>query len=197
MTDREAMRLALEKCEWGFMEDAANILRQAIAEAEKQAKFDKEFAIYAESDEGKARSKQAEKAATLQEISDIGQEIEQATIKQGWDVDSLLAKPEQAEKQEPVASIYISSSGEREFDDWNCALPIGRNELYTVPPKQENELDIAERAYFHGKQQGIAECEAVKREWVGLTDQEIWEADGLNDLVWGRNIEAKLREKNT
>ena len=32
MTDREAMKLAFEKCEWGFMEDAANILRQALAQ---------------------------------------------------------------------------------------------------------------------------------------------------------------------
>ena len=34
MTDREAMKMALEKCEWGFMEDAANILRQALSRPE-------------------------------------------------------------------------------------------------------------------------------------------------------------------
>ena len=39
MTDREAMKLALEKCEWGFMEDAANILRQALAQPEPVVSF--------------------------------------------------------------------------------------------------------------------------------------------------------------
>ena len=105
-----------------------------------------------------ARELQAEKESTLQEISDIGQEIE----------------------QKPVASIYISSSGEREFDDWNCALPIGRNELYTAPPK---------------------------REWQGLTFDEIFrifrKMDSRNVFVlppehdFARAIEAKLKEKNT
>jgi hypothetical protein len=33
---REAMQKALEKCEWGFMEDAANILRQALAQFEQK-----------------------------------------------------------------------------------------------------------------------------------------------------------------
>ena len=36
--------------------------------------------------------------------------------------------------QEPVASIFISGIGEREFDDWGHDLPVGRNLLYTSPP---------------------------------------------------------------
>jgi len=39
-------------------------------------------------------------------------------------VDALreaLAQPE----QEPVASIYVTTGGEREFDDWHCPLPVG------------------------------------------------------------------------
>ena len=37
-----------------------------------------------------------------------------------------------------------------------------------------------------------------EREWVGLTDQEIWDlgADHAIDLAWAREIEAKLKEKN-
>ena len=37
-----------------------------------------------------------------------------------------------------------------------------------------------------------------KREWVGLTDEEIWDlgADHAIDLAWAREIEAKLKEKN-
>jgi hypothetical protein len=80
-----------------FMEIAA--LRQAIAEAEKQAEFDKEFAIYAESDEGKARSKQADTYSDI--VSDGGldprnkndtnlkQEIEKEPV--GWLTKELMA----------------------------------------------------------------------------------------------------------
>jgi len=45
-------------------------------------------------------------------------------------IEQALAQP----AQEPVAAIYISQSGEREFDDWKCKLPIGQNILYTAPP---------------------------------------------------------------
>lgn len=37
---------------------------------------------------------------------------------------------------EVVASIYITPGGEREFDDWRHALPLGRNLLYTRPMPQ-------------------------------------------------------------
>ena len=38
-----------------------------------------------------------------------------------------------------------------------------------------------------------------KREWVGLTDEEIWDlgADNKIDVTWAHEIEAKLKEKNT
>jgi hypothetical protein len=50
-------------------------------------------------------------------------------------IKEVLAQPEQStECGEPVASIFISGIGEREFDDWSCKLPIGRNLLYTHPP---------------------------------------------------------------
>lgn len=39
-------------------------------------------------------------------------------------------------EQKPVASIYISPNGEREFDDWKHDLPIGRNELFAAPVAQ-------------------------------------------------------------
>ena len=45
----------------------------------------------------------------------------------------------------PVASIYITADGEREFDDWKCALPVGRTELYLAPaapaPVQAQQAD--------------------------------------------------------
>ncbi len=36
-----------------------------------------------------------------------------------------------------------------------------------------------------------------KREWVGLTDDEIWECFTLDYMDFARAIEAKLKEKNT
>ncbi len=36
------------------------------------------------------------------------------------------------QQAEPVASIYVSLDGAREFDDWKHELPVGRNFLYTA-----------------------------------------------------------------
>ena len=48
-------------------------------------------------------------------------------------ISELKAQPE----QEPVASIYITPGGEREFDDWRHALPVGRNLLYASPLQRQ------------------------------------------------------------
>jgi hypothetical protein len=90
-------------------------------------------------------------------------------------VNALKAALEQRE-QEPVASIYVTIGGDREFDDWRVPLPVGRNLLYTNPPR---------------------------REWRGLTEDEI---DALLLTTSGavipfyqamsRAIEAALKEKN-
>ncbi len=118
------------------------------------------------------------KEFTLQEISDIGQEVEQESV--AW-------------KCECGANLFIDEAG---------------NPFSKAPPKRENELDAIDRAYFAGKQAGIAECEAVKREWVSLSDEEFraickslsrqdgWDGDGW-DLAIKQAIEAKLKEKNT
>ena len=50
---------------------------------------------------------------------------------------AALAEP----AQEPVASIYITPEGEREFDDWRCDLPVGRTELYAAPPQRKPLTD--------------------------------------------------------
>lgn len=47
-------------------------------------------------------------------------------------------------EQKPVASIYISPNGEREFDDWKHDLPIGRNELFAAPVAQPDTTEQAE-----------------------------------------------------
>jgi hypothetical protein len=87
------------------------------------------------------------------------------------------------------------------------------------------QLDAIERAYFHGKQQGIAESEAInkmqkwdtsdmahrpngltidddiqeyKKPWIGLTEVEVGKySDRLNGGDIAREVEAKLKERNT
>lgn len=53
---------------------------------------------------------------------------------------ALASKPPAVE-QKPVASIYISPNGEREFDDWKHDLPTGRNELYLGPQPEQVAQD--------------------------------------------------------
>jgi hypothetical protein len=84
-------------------------------------------------------------------------------------LEAALEQPE----QEPVASIYVTIGGDREFDDWRCPLPVGRNLLYTHP---------------------------LRREWRGLTDEEMrWvmrDGEGRSALALARAIEAALKERN-
>jgi hypothetical protein len=81
-----------------------------------------------------------------------------------------MSEPEQPE-QEPVASIYVTIGEDREFDDWRCPLPVGRNLLYTYPPR---------------------------REWRGLTEEEVDQMAGNTVDAWecARAVEAALRSKN-
>ena len=91
-------------------------------------------------------------------------------------LEAALEQPE----QEPVASIYVTIGGDREFDDWRYPLPVGRNLLYAHPPR---------------------------REWRGLTEEEKREcaqameaeplAEGWPELVkFARAIEDALKERN-
>jgi hypothetical protein len=94
-------------------------------------------------------------------------------------VNALTEAIEQAEKWEPVAWVYLDKwkSGEVWPDDCfteDNASPE-MTPLYTAPPK---------------------------RQWVGLTDDEICEVaeiDGADAWLFevARSIEAKLKEKNT
>lgn len=57
----------------------------------------------------------------------------------------MLAAPTQPQQNKPVASIYISPGGEREFDDWKCELPAGRNILYASSEVPSITMDMARR----------------------------------------------------
>jgi hypothetical protein len=138
-----------------------------------------------------------------------------------WDTNDMAHRSgglsvEQAEKQEPVAWMTNSEQDvTAEFLFSHVQTQMHKIPLYESPPKREQDnpklqLDAIERAYFHGKQQGIAESEAIKRQWVGLTDDDkellvlLWappihpdfkDDDDFDDLL--KNVEAKLRERNT
>ena len=89
-------------------------------------------------------------------------------------MDNLRAAIEQAEKQEPVAVWELFADGWDSIADpeWMESLPVG-TKLYTAPP-------------------------AAPRQWAGLTNEEIddiWPTG--NRFEFAREIEAKLKEKNT
>jgi hypothetical protein len=155
----EAMKQALEALEWivrvnamdyEYKQKAAEpitALRQAIAEAEKEA--------------------------TLQEMSDIGQEIEQ------WDTSDMAHRSGGLSvEQEPVAWMYVNEDGECEQIEYGVSTVTAPyiKLLYTALPK---------------------------REWVSLTDDEVHEAaikcvkSGQSVDAAIRAIEAKLKERNT
>jgi hypothetical protein len=52
-----------------------------------------------------------------------------------------------------------------------------------------------------GYERGWDKAMEVKREWVGLTDNDIWEVfkehDPMQYIEFSRAIEAKLKEKNS
>ena len=101
-----------------------------------------------------------EAAALLRELAaEPVQEAEgwkMVARERGWLESSSKAEPAQEPQAEPVASIYITPSGDREFDDWKGALPVGRNVLYAAPqpqqaePVQEPVAWIVPRAYGSG-----------------------------------------------
>jgi hypothetical protein len=96
-----------------------------------------------------------------------------------WVAITLRQAIEQAEKQEPKAWIYEGNLHIFDPTDW-AIEPESVQPLYTAPPK---------------------------REWVGLTDEEIvavnkeegtcWEVPDKHATTISKAIEAKLRERNT
>jgi hypothetical protein len=142
------------------------------------------------------------KEATLQEISDIGQEIE-------WDTSDMAYRSgglsvEQAEKQEKLCK-YCGGIG-RVVCDCRCM------------PEQEpvawvSDVDFVEGQFVEGRARRVWwECNTgvgqplytalPKREWVSLTDDEVHEAaikcvkSGQSVDAAIRAIEAKLKERN-
>jgi hypothetical protein len=112
-------------------------------------------------------------------------------------ITSLRQAIEQAEKQEPVGEVL----NERGEVDYISYVPPAGTFLYTTPQPQR-ELNCVCGAVWEGDEMV---CVPHKREWVGLTDEEIAlvcaecaaSAHNWNDISFARAIEQALKEKNT
>ena len=109
----------------------------------------------------------------------------------GVTIAALRQAIEQAEKQEPVAWMTNSEQDvTAEFLFSHVQTPMHKIPLYEAPPKRPV------KSYTGGVPQYATD--APKREWVGLTDEEITE---YSSWLSGRNvvraIEQRLKEKNT
>lgn len=85
--------------------------------------------------------------AMMNLVDRLGSEWKQVDLR-AWQHLLVYAPQQQAE---PVASIYVSLDGAREFDDWKHELPVGRNFLYTAalqrkPLTKEQRLVIVATA---------------------------------------------------
>ena len=109
---------------------------------------------------------------------------------------------DEAEKQEPVGYFSVNDYGNWEENENGYGNP-----LYTHPPKREQEpVKIVEYICVCGKGMRFESVNGVvapKRDWVGLTDEEIEPLCDEWRIVFGswtydfaKTIEAKLRNKN-
>ena len=105
-------------------------------------------------------------------------------------------------KQEPVAWMFVNEDGECEQNEYGPVFDDpGVTPLYAAPPKRD--LTCVCGAVWDGEQMVHA---PRKREWVGLTDEEISEIEDeyIVDYripagsAWNfaKDLEAKLKEKN-
>ena len=100
----------------------------------------------------------------------------------------------------PNLEQTLNAAGFYRQREWDTSDMAHRSGGLSVEQSQ-HPLDIYERAYFAGKQDGIDETEAIKRIWVGLTDEEIAQTVGspLDEVYLAdfRRVIAKLKERNT
>lgn len=74
----------------------------------------------------------------------------------------IAAQRERDAQQRPVAAIYVSASGDREFDDWKVPLPTGRNELYPHPAPQSDEAPPASKPWYFNQLQPCGTLVAIE-----------------------------------
>ena len=99
-------------------------------------------------------------------------------------------------QQEPVAWMFVNEDGECEQIEYGPVFDDpGVTPLYAAPPKRD--LTCVCGAVWDGEQMVHA---PRKREWVGLTDDDVFELADTNlydgVLAFAKAIEQALKEKN-
>jgi hypothetical protein len=192
------------------MIDAMKQALEALKAINEMSKPPMNIPLAAEIDDAMDALRKIIQEATLQEMSDIGQEIEQ------WDTSDMAHRSGGLSvEQEPVA--WMRDDGTLLFADGNV-FAVGQA-FYTAPVKQEIEQEPVVEVQSFGEKQVFVVLKPLsdgdklytappKREWVGLTDEEIWKDDAIMaaNSGYGANfetlreiikaIEAKLKEKN-
>ena len=116
-------------------------------------------------------------------------------------INDLRQAVAKTEKQEPVAWMFVNEDGECEQIEYGPVFDDpGVTPLYAAPPKRD--LTCVCGAVWDGEQMVHA---PRKREWVGLTDDDVFELADTNLYDGGKNygvlafakaIEQALKEKN-
>ena len=68
-----------------------------------------------------------------------------------------------------------------------------------MPPTDRELMQQPQRTHWEGCEEVHPECRKPRREWVGLTRDEVLDIEetAKHPLDFARSIEAKLKEKNT
>jgi hypothetical protein len=166
------------------VDNAITALRTAIEQAEKQEPVVTGKGLRRLHDE-------MEPLATMEDEEQVSAWWKHFAGKVRLELKRNTSQPQQAQK--PVVT-KISANGSFLHPAWD-SVPIG-TPLYTTPQPQR-ELNCVCGAVWEGDEMV---CVPRKREWVGLTDEEMhecWDSPltplGMKHV---RMIEAKLKEKN-
>tara|TARA_R110002126_G_scaffold4425_3_gene23391 strand:- start:89 stop:571 length:483 start_codon:yes stop_codon:yes gene_type:complete len=131
----------------------------------------------------------------LKKLADFGQEIEQQAEPVAWmDREGDLYKMPEIKNWAPPHTMLYTTPPQREWDKPSASFNEWWNGDYD---DSANPFEKDSAAYW-----AWAGWQAAKRQWVGLTDDEILEAaqiDGADTWLFetAYAIEAKLKERNT
>ena len=136
---------------------------------------------------------------------------QEPTIKQGWDVDTLLDKPEQEpvayfdwlpEEATHIAQIKVKTRSGGRLEMGAYVFKYDNEVLMVYTTDNDNEYPgwrEAKQCFYHLNFPVFPiPTTPPKRPWVGLTDAEmqaLWDRYAHMEMM--RAIEAKLKEKNT
>ena len=123
-------------------------------------------------------------------------------------ITSLRQAIEDAENQKPVAVILEDMKGGGYIEWLDDTYFVPGTKFYTQPQQAEKVEPVGS---YDRENQDFSRVQRVgwepiyttpqQREFVGLTDEEIFEThkqvDSMQYLTFGKAIEAKLKEKNT